>query len=78
MSNGEERKEPIRDAMIATMFRTDIERVAALRRAVSGKTRCPECDAVNPANQRRCDKCGSLLYPELRDEEERKEHGEQD
>jgi ribosomal protein L40E len=55
-----------------TRVRHDPERLAALKRAVSGKTRCTECDAVNPANQIHCDKCGAKLYPDLPDEDEEK------
>jgi len=59
-----------RDYAIATMYRLDPERIAAVRRAISGKTRCPECDAVNPAEQQRCYKCNAKLYREVADNEE--------
>lgn len=64
------------DYAIATMYRVDPEKLAQIRRIVSGVTRCPECDAVNPANQKRCDKCGAKLYPEMEDEEPSKEEEE--
>ncbi len=60
------------DNALATMFRLDPERLAALRRAMTGMTRCPECDALNRADQPRCDKCGAKLYPEVPDNEEEK------
>ncbi len=49
--------------MAATLFRLDVDRVRAVRRAASGVTRCPECDAVNQADRRTCKACGSRLYP---------------
>ena len=58
------------DLTICTMYRLDPERLAAVRRSISGKTRCPECDALNSADQPRCDKCGAKLYPEVPDNEE--------
>ncbi len=54
------------------MYRLDPERLAAMRRVMTGMTRCPECDALNMANQKRCDKCGAKLYPEVEDDEEKK------
>jgi len=60
------------DYALATMLRLDPERLAALRRAMTGMTRCPECDALNRADQPRCDKCGAKLYPEVPDNEEEK------
>lgn len=72
------------DLTIATLYRLDPERLAAIRRAVSGVTRCPECDALNRADQPRCDKCGAKLYPEVEDNEEERaskegvRHGEDD
>lgn len=61
------------DLTICTMYRLDPERLAAVRRSMSGKTRCPECDSLNSADQPRCDKCGAKLYPEVPDnEDERK------
>lgn len=60
------------DNALAIMYRLDPEKLAAIRRAVSGLTRCPECDAVNRADQPRCDKCGAKLYPEVPDNEEEK------
>ncbi len=53
--------------------RYDPERLASLKRAVSGKTRCPECNEINPAGQETCDDCGAKLYPDLR---KKKESGE--
>lgn len=64
--NGEQ--EPVKDYYLAAMFRVDPEKVAALRRIMSGKTRCPMCDASNPADQKYCDKCGAPLYPEVLDD----------
>ena len=58
------------DMTIATLYRLDPDRIAAVRRAISGMTRCPECDAPNRADQPRCDKCGAKLYPEVPDNEE--------
>jgi uncharacterized paraquat-inducible protein A len=60
------------DLTIGTLYRIDPERLAALRRAMTGMTRCPECDALNRADQPRCDKCGAKLYPEVPDNEEEK------
>lgn len=57
------------DWSLATMYRLDPERLAAARRIMTGMTRCPECDALNLANQKRCDKCGAKLYPEVKDDE---------
>lgn len=70
MSDDRQQRAFEKDYAIATMYRLDPERIAAVRRAVSGKTRCPECDAVNPANQPRCYKCNAKLYPEVPDNEE--------
>ena len=61
------------DWSLATMYRLDPEKLAALRRSMTGMTRCPECDALNRADQRRCEKCGAKLYPEVKDEEKPKE-----
>ncbi len=65
------------DAALATMYRLDVDRLAAIRRAVTGMTRCPECDALNLASQPRCDKCGAKLYPEVPDNEQEKATKEQ-
>jgi len=64
------------DRVVATLYRLDPDRLAAIRRATSGMTRCPECDALNPANQRRCCKCGAKLYNDLPDEEKPKDEGQ--
>ncbi len=68
MSN--KRSPAYHDLTIATLYRLDPEKLAAIRRAVSGATRCPQCDALNRADQRRCDKCGAKLYPEVPDNDE--------
>jgi hypothetical protein len=60
------------DYAIATLYRLDPEKLAQIRRIVSGMTRCPECDALNRADQQRCDTCGAKLYPEVEDEKEKK------
>ena len=57
-------------AELATRNRYDPEKLAAFKRSISGKTRCPECEEVNPAGQEICDSCGSKLYPELRKKKE--------
>ena len=56
------------DRLIAMMYRLDPDRLAAVRRATSGTTRCPECDTLNPATQRTCYKCGAKLYYDLPEE----------
>jgi uncharacterized paraquat-inducible protein A len=61
------------DNMIAIMYRLDPEKIAAVRRAISGMTRCPGCDALNRADQGHCIRCGAKLYPEVKDEESPKE-----
>lgn len=70
MSGDRGQKAYERDYAIATMYRLDPDKIAAVRRAISGKTRCPECDEVNPADQPRCQKCNAKLYPEVPDNEE--------
>jgi len=60
------------DRVLAAMYRLDPERLAAVRRATTGMTRCPVCDTVNPAAQRKCSRCGANLYYDLPDEEEKK------
>lgn len=60
------------DLTIGTLYRIDPDRLAALRRAMTGVTRCPECCAVNRADQPRCAKCGAKLYPEVPDSDEEK------
>ena len=54
------------------MTRSNVDKIRAMRRIMSGVTRCPECDAVNPATQRVCVKCGRMLYPVEEEEEKRK------
>ena len=66
------------DRVLSAMYRLDPDKLAAIRRATSGKTRCPECDTVNPADQRKCYKCGANLYYDLPDEEEPKDKGKQE
>lgn len=61
------------DHTLAIMYRLDPEKLAAVRRAISGMTRCPNCDELNPANHRFCMKCGCKLYPEVDDSEQRPE-----
>ena len=56
--------------LAATLFRIDVDRIRAVRRAASGMTRCPECDAANPADRRTCKACGARLYP-IEEEDER-------
>lgn len=63
------------DYMLAMMMRVDPERLAAVRRAISKRTRCPICDEVNRADQRYCDRCGAPLYPDLEEEQARKKRG---
>lgn len=53
------------DYRLATLMRLDPEKLAAVRRMMSGTTRCPNCDEPNRADQRRCVKCGAALYPDL-------------
>lgn len=60
------------DMTIATLYRLDPEKLKAVRRAMTGATRCPECDALNRADQPRCERCGAKLYPEVPDNEEEK------
>lgn len=66
----DERSPAYHDLTIATLYRLDPEKLAAIRRSMTGMTRCPECDALNRADQPRCDKCGAKLYPEVEDNEE--------
>ena len=61
------------DFAIASRYQIDPERLAQVRRIVSGMTRCPECDALNRADQRHCVKCGAKLYPEVEDEKKPEE-----
>ena|GEM_PF-2426208 len=64
------------DFVLATMMRIDPERLAALKRSMTGKTRCPHCDELNPAENRYCLKCGRALYPDQ--EAKRRETSEGD
>jgi len=61
------------DRIVATLYRLDPDKLAAIRRAASGMTRCPECDALNPADQRKCFRCGAKLYYDLTEEEKPKD-----
>jgi len=62
-----------RIAELALRNRFDPERLAAVKRSISGKTRCPECDELNRADQETCDRCGARLYPgDWKEEEKRK------
>jgi uncharacterized paraquat-inducible protein A len=69
--------ESYHDMTIATLYRLDPDKLKAVRRAISGSTRCPQCDALNRADQPRCEKCGAKLYPEVPDNEEEKALKEQ-
>jgi len=60
------------------MYRLDPERLAAVRRAATGMTRCPACDTLNPADQKRCYKCGANLYYDIPDEEKPKGEGQKE
>jgi len=50
-------------AGFAVQQRYDPERLAAVKRIISGKTRCPECDEPNAADQEFCNHCSARLYP---------------
>ena len=63
-------RQALEDAKLATMFRVDVDRLKTMRRVVSGVTRCPNCDKVNPAENRFCQYCGTRLYPAEEEEEE--------
>ena len=60
-------------ASVVVRNRYDPERLAALKRSLTGTTRCPVCDSLNPAEHKFCEKCGAYLYPEMRHEDEEKE-----
>lgn len=62
-------------AACAVRMRCDPEKLAAVKRIMTGNTRCPECDALNRADQRKCDKCGAKLYPGLKEDEDDSEKG---
>ena len=64
------------DIWLAGMYRLDPDKLAAIRRAATGMTRCPECDALNPADQKRCSQCGARLYYDLPDDEKKEERAE--
>lgn len=57
------------DYRLAMLLRLDPERLASLRRAMSGMTKCPNCGESNRADQKCCEKCGAALYPDLETEE---------
>jgi rRNA maturation endonuclease Nob1 len=65
-------------AGIAVRNRYDPERLAAVKRIMSGKTRCPECDEPNRADQTICNSCGARLYPGDRKEEYKRKRKESD
>ncbi len=77
MSDDREDSGSYHDMTIATLYRLDPDKLKAVRRAISGSTRCPQCDALNRADQPRCEKCGAKLYPEVPDNEEEKTLKEQ-
>jgi len=58
-------------AGIAVRNRYDPERLAAVKRIISGKTRCPECDEPNSADQEYCNRCGARLYPKHAEEKKK-------
>ncbi|HEX9907615.1 MAG TPA: zinc ribbon domain-containing protein [Thermoplasmata archaeon] len=62
-------RQSLEDAKLATMFRVDVDRLKTIRRVVSGVARCPNCDKVNPAENRFCQYCGAKLYPAEEEEE---------
>ena len=59
-----------REDLYAQMYRVDVDRVRAVKRALTGKTTCPNCNKVNPADRRMCKACGMKLYP-VEEENER-------
>jgi methionyl-tRNA synthetase len=72
MSDDREDSGSYHDLTFGTLYGIDPERLKAVRRAATGTTRCPQCDALNRADQPRCDKCGAKLYPEVPDNDEEK------
>lgn len=72
----EERPPAYHDNTIATLYRLDPDKLKAIRRAVTGMTRCPECDELNRADEKWCSKCGAKLYPDLDYEAEKPQEGE--
>jgi ribosomal protein L32 len=62
-------RQALEDAKLATMFRVDVDRLKTMRRVMSGTARCPNCDKVNPAENRFCQYCGAKLYPAEEEEE---------
>ena len=72
MSDDKEDGGSYHDNTIAILHRLDPDRLKAVRRAITGSTRCPQCDALNRADQPRCEKCGAKLYPEVPDNDEEK------
>lgn len=53
-------------AEVVVRNRYDPEKLEAVKRVMTGMTRCPECDEPNRADQKTCSKCGASLYPEHR------------
>lgn len=47
----------------AALYGLDVDKLKAVQRAVSGKTRCPQCSSPNPADRRFCRACKAKLYP---------------
>ncbi len=65
MTERQKRGDPMgRLAELAVRNRYDPERLAAIKRVMTGTTRCPQCDELNRADQKTCRKCGAALYPE--------------
>ena len=52
-----------REDLYAQMYRVDVDKVRAVKRALTGKTACPNCGKINPADKRTCKACGVRLYP---------------
>jgi len=58
-------------AELISRSRYDPDRLAAVKRSMTGMTRCPVCDGLNRADSKFCIKCGAYLYPEMREEDEK-------